>query len=1657
MQFMLLLLLGPCLVSALTTAPNIYEMVGPITAAINPGDAPQPPTNPFKTRYADAPDANRVAILLPNYVQTPNWLGLVHGLRTIGVPAKVVNATSQLAAVPVTIIYTGTTFTWTPTAADVANLQNFVKRGGHLIAMSNIPASLKGIFGVTSVNENAGGTRSAVNFVNVEGANPVVLRGMNFTNVNDYIMTIWDDAATGGIPTAGYRAAQTLPAVTALANYIRRLNDASQTTTTDTSLNKMAFTMFKPTGYAGYAYAIGVDLGYWYFRAMSEDTQIGYYYVGQYYPSYDTILRIIKNIFIRTNDFMTLWPVPYNKGLNFVTTWDLDTAIAYPHGLAIAAAAVQAGANGNFNMHTKYVSDAYEDAYFQYGIPYIYQMTAFGTDAAGRPLIGLESHSVSHSPNAVSFPMGSPAVLYDHGKNVTGAYFPAIYVCDPKLPNGVPNNGQICYKGGAGSNFSFWTTGGSIFGEVRLSKFLIDSVLEEYGSPARVQSYRPGNLAFAKTQPQVCAALGIVGGSSCAANAHNTHLPIHMTHNRQPFAEVNNYEFPLSVSDGDMKMSSEWYPGSDFHLQSIRARQIASYGGIYNILIHPSDLMFDKIQFQTALHDHVRPYAYFTNTTGLAWWWRGRDYVEVNRTIVGGVVKSEIAFQGPVDGLTIQVPKTWILTSVEDGYKACQAQSFDGTSLAVVFTTTKAGTATLMFSIQTAGKIAATFACPDFTPPRNPQCLGYEVLVASFMDKYTERRQVNELILDTKPSPNLFTQYTDDGRLLLQASSDITSYATRNYWYTTLAKYCFDVAQYTFVTFDLVAPRGSDFFISLLAMDAKCSTQQPTSTFLRISDYTTLDGTNRSVAIPIADFQPALGGQFVQSLYLSNLAPKATTFYIDNIVFNKRCYIGPGETTNTSATDRGLVVDSLSSIDRWVTGLNTLGGDTDTKGMRFARMPFLNALILEPASAESYFYSHFPTLFNATQYDTLVITLASCPPRSSFGVTLSSGVGGVTRSTVNSTTYSAALPTTPTPQQLRVPLSAFANVDVTQLYGLRMASFYPMSLGSTFTVVHIALTMSNGTTTPPALPQPAACAIPPLGLTVNNFCNYKEYVTQLNALNGSTGDAFTATTYYPTPGRGRVSLTASPTGSTFWHTVLGPTTTGCFDASTAATGGPYTFLSLKIGGPATATARVVLNAGTGSRCTGGIAFAGNVVFKGLDNPVVITLPLIGVAGLNRAYLQSLYIDSWSATAPQGYEIYWVTLNTGTSTTPTTPLVQTTIPIAGGGGTPAAPLCATCPGTSVAKWCGATSIPTTNTLGGVTSDDGTMQAQFIGNGGVLQLVPRDTQSYWYTLFGTTPCTSAGTHTALQITVTAPAGSSFDIALRYKTDTACTTTAPVTTVNSAAYAVFDGTTPTTLVIPFTDFNNLAPTRLSSLSLQSFSQPAATYAIACISLTTAPSTPPTKLCPTCPAPAVLDFCTNPTPNTNALGGTSSDDNTMAADPVVTNMQLALVPQSGSYWYTILPCTNVAGYTYLILTVTVPAAATFAVEIQTATTAGCPAGSPFNKAAVPITPYITTTTTTSPPTQTLTLSIPLSAFSAITPALDFTRVSALAFNAFDSSAAGVPYSIACVYWSLTAPPPPAGLLKRKARAAAVEEDDEDAAWEEVGREKKARNRDEF
>ncbi|KAJ3180546.1 hypothetical protein HDU87_002055 [Geranomyces variabilis] len=833
-----------------------------------------------------------------------------------------------------------------------------------------------------------------------------------------------------------------------------------------------------------------------------------------------------------------------------------------------------------------------------------------------------------------------------------------------------------------------------------------------------------------------------------------------------------------------------------------------------------------------------------------------------------------------------------------------------------------------------------------------------------------------------------------------------------SYWYTNFGTgACTSAGSANGLQIAMTAPAGSTFQIALrFKTDINCTISGP-ALVLSSAAYATFDGvTPRNITIPFADFVGVDATKLV--------AVSLQTFSITNQTYSLSCIslaagikasvpmipqtsvtsVSPSQTpvSLACATCGGTVVMKWCGATA-VTTTNALGALINDDGtMQKQSVGPAGTLQLMPKlDGTSYWYTLFGTgACTSAGTATGIQIIATGPAGSTFQIALrfktnaACTIAGPTV-TVTSSTYATF--DGRTPQNISIPFSDFAGLDTTKLASLSLQAFsignqtYSLSCISLANVTEasapVTATANLATTSAPSVittPVPAPCATCG-GSVIATWCGATALTTS-NVVGALINDDGTMQKQSIGPA-GTLQLVPKLDGTSYWYTRFG--TGACTSAGTASG------LQIIISAPAGSSFLIVLRTRTDATCTVSVAAAVNsgtyAKFDGATSQT-LSIPFTDFAGADISKLDAVSLQTFSA-GNQTYSLSCVSL-----------------------AMLAAP-CKICTGTVVASWCAATApISTVNALGGYTSDDGSMQRQALGAGGVLSLLPAVSGSYWYSVFGTGACYSAGTTVSgLQIIISAPAGSTFQIALRYKTDAACTTTGPLLTVDAASYAKFDGVTPRTLSIPFADFRGLDPTRIVSVSLQGFSATQQAYNVSCVSLaqvTTAPN------CLACPPLAILDYCSSPLVNINALGGAASDDGTMAKPPALNGSAIALVPQAGSYWYTNIGCQNVSSYNYLTLAMTIPAGALVTIEVQTAAAAtGCPAGGAVNRGSVSSAAYASSTNGAAQ-----NVTIPFAALRASNAALDLTRVTALSFTGF--SRTGASYQIACASWKVLPAP---------------------------------------
>ena len=321
------------------------------------------------TRYAGG-SPSRLAILLTDSVS--GWLGLAHGLETIGVPFTITRDWTEAVRHRLVLVYPQLAGGSLPPEA-VRGLVAFAHGGGTLVAENVLAGGLGDVFGFRDAS--AARSRFEVRF----GATDLTAA---FTDSLERSVRLGDPAREPQSQwTVGYSGA-TAPVATfedGTAALTRRTFDGG-----------------------GAAMALGVDIG-----ALSllssdgRDEYIAREYANGYEPVLDVFLQLLRSIYVHASpDAVTLGTVPEGRALTVLLTHDVDYRYSLANALAWAAYERAQGIAATYFIQTKYVTDWEDKAFFD--------RTAV-TQVRALDSLGMEigSHSVAHARTFNTMPTGT--------------------------------------------------------------------------------------------------------------------------------------------------------------------------------------------------------------------------------------------------------------------------------------------------------------------------------------------------------------------------------------------------------------------------------------------------------------------------------------------------------------------------------------------------------------------------------------------------------------------------------------------------------------------------------------------------------------------------------------------------------------------------------------------------------------------------------------------------------------------------------------------------------------------------------------------------------------------------------------------------------------------------------------------------------------------------------------------------------------------------------------------------------------------------------------------------------------------------------------------------------------------------------------------------
>ncbi len=263
---------------------------------------------------------------------------------------------------------------------------------------------------------------------------------------------------------------------------------------------------------AGVVYTFGVD-----WRDVVLRNQLGHAidatrgYINLFEPATDAWMLMLRDLYdARVRFGVRLHTAPAGSRGSLLLSHDLDWGASYDNAIQFMRDEAALGVNATFFVHTKYVTDSQDTAFF--GPERAAQLA---TLLAGGGSIG--SHTVAHSPVLHTFPVGDGTEAY---------------------PAYAPFNVSLAQ-----------TTGATLFGELRVSKSLIDPALAGRCAPHETLTFRAGNLEYHAASPQTMERLGYRFDSTRAVGDVLSNFPFRAMTDWPDALDTSVFEFPVTLED----------------------------------------------------------------------------------------------------------------------------------------------------------------------------------------------------------------------------------------------------------------------------------------------------------------------------------------------------------------------------------------------------------------------------------------------------------------------------------------------------------------------------------------------------------------------------------------------------------------------------------------------------------------------------------------------------------------------------------------------------------------------------------------------------------------------------------------------------------------------------------------------------------------------------------------------------------------------------------------------------------------------------------------------------------------------------------------------------------------------------------------------------
>lgn len=437
------------------------------------------------------------------------------------------------------------------TPEQVRRLARHVSDGGALFAQNVTADALRDLFGFREARRSL--ARHRIRFES--GADPI-LKYLNRPEERE--VRIASAAYKETVWSAGYLGDTT---ATVLASY----DDGS------------AALLARSLG-RGKAYLCGPSLTNLVLRCQSNrDFEAERHYVNVFEPGADVWLLVLRAWYeSSTPDAIRLATVPNGRRSMLLLSHDIDWENSFAPAADFARLETEAHAGSTFFIQTKYLSDANSVSFYRgANLDRLRELAARG--------FSIGSHSVMHARGFNAFELGP-------GSETFATYRPRALSPDK-------------------------AEGGTVFGEVRVSKALLDGEIPGQ----RTILFRAGHLRVPRTLPEALERCGYEFDSSFTACDVLSNFPYHLPRDLGFEDESGVYEFPVTIEDEEAPGIAGRIPEA---LEVIRAN--ADNGAINVLLIHTNDAK-GKLEAEASLLKALAADVGVSDVLSFARFWRARD------------------------------------------------------------------------------------------------------------------------------------------------------------------------------------------------------------------------------------------------------------------------------------------------------------------------------------------------------------------------------------------------------------------------------------------------------------------------------------------------------------------------------------------------------------------------------------------------------------------------------------------------------------------------------------------------------------------------------------------------------------------------------------------------------------------------------------------------------------------------------------------------------------------------------------------------------------------------------------------------------------------------------------------------------------------------